>query len=347
MTETAQFQLEELKKIKGIGDKSARVLFVGGYNARKLAVAVPDDLVQLFKDNNSKLSMNKAKEMISNAGTYGARDILPPLRANEYQAELNAKRFYIPTDCNGLNNLLGGKGFASSSTAGMAGPQASGKTQVANELTVQALGLSEDAYVISFETELNTFSEDRLKQMSIAKGIEYDGSRIILTPSTRINDVSIQYYQYINADEIATEDHLDVKLIVVDSFTALFKRKFQGRERFTDRSGEFGRHLSYLEDMAKKYNALLFCTCQVYESPTSPSEYGFSSKDAYTHFGTNYIVWGGHILRHTLGAWFSVLRVVGSNEVEKNLWSCVLFDDSSNPRGECRFKVTDRGVVDA
>ncbi|MHC4748423.1 MAG: hypothetical protein ACYTFW_00980 [Planctomycetota bacterium] len=346
MPRSIQETISELEKVQEIGKKSATTLAEGGYTLRRLASAIPGDIVQLFVESGGKLSTNKAKIYIANALTALSRSAPPPLRASEFQEEMNKNLFYLKTDCTALNDLVG-TGFRNATTVGLAGPQASGKSQIVNELIVQALNLSEDAYVMTFETELNTFSNRRLHQIASAKGVDYDPNRVLLTPAQRIIDVRNQYYQYQNADEIAETEGLDVKLITVDSLTALFQRSFVRRERFGDRKAELGRHLSYLEDMAKKYNAVLVCTCQVYESPLSPSEYGFSSKDAYTHFGTNYIVWGGHILRHTLGTWLSVIRVQGGDDESKNLWSAVLFDSSEMPRGSCTFRISRKGIIDA
>ena len=40
----------------------------------------------------------------------------------------------------------------------------------------------------------------------------------------------------------------------------------------------------------------------------------YKRQDVRVQFGTNYMVWGGHILRHTLGTWLSLVKV------EKDIW---------------------------
>lgn len=52
------------------------------------------------------------------------------------------------------------------------------------------------------------------------------------------------------------------------------------------------------------------------------------------------MVWGGHILRHTLGTWLSLVKV------ESERWKCILFDSSELKRGECYFRITAKGIED-
>src|SRR3990170_179667 len=125
----------------------------------------------------------------------------------------------------------------------------SGKTQFMNELalyTINDLQVRDPENegppcVLFIETELNTLSEDRLIQMASARGWKYDGERIEIVPATRIRDVGTQYYQYQKAKDVCEAKDLNLKLIVVDSLTALFQRKYTGRELLPDRKQELAR----------------------------------------------------------------------------------------------------------
>ena len=234
--------------------------------------------------------------------------------------------------------MLGG-GLPSASTCGLAGHQAVGKTQIGFDLLLYNMNVL-GRHSLFIETELKTFSTRRLRQIAIARGWEYDGSKITLVPATRIRDVGTQYYQMQRARDSINREGLDCGIIIVDSLTALFKRKFSGRDLLPNRSAELGRHLSLIEDMAKEWNALAVCTCQVIQTPVSPGETGFTSADAYAQFGANYIVWGGNVLRHTLGTWIMLTKK------KKDVWEAILFDSSELESGKVQFRITEAGITD-
>jgi len=327
--------IEDLKKIPKIGEKAANALMKAGFNVKRLSTANPAEISRILG-----CSLREAKLVINGARETFQGLVKPPLTANQYQEILDKEIMLYKTDVNALDELLGG-GFKSSSTAGLVGPQATGKTQICNHMLIQVTcKYGRDGVFI--ETELNTFSNPRLRQIAAARGYKYDPSKVLVVPARRIRDVGMQFYQYEKVYEIAEAKGMDVGIIIVDSFTALFQRKYTGRELLPDRKQELGRHLSYLEDLAKEWNALLLCTCQVIECPVSPMEARgmMSSKDVRVQFGTNYMVWGGHILRHTLGTWLSLVKV------EKDIWKAILFDSSEVPSGECYFRITEKGIED-
>jgi len=327
--------IEKLKKVPRIGEKAARALFKEGYDLRKLSTAIPQDIVKILGCSN-----REAKLLIAKAYQILKEEILPPLRANEYEEEMKEKVKWYKTGSKKLDMALGG-GFRSYSTVALAGPQASGKTQIVNQLLLETV-CRHKRMAVFFETELNTFSNRRLREMASARGWKYDPKMVILVPAQRIRDVGTQYYQYEKVYDLITSQHLDVGIIIVDSLTALFQRKYSGREVLPDRKAELGRHLSYLEEMAKEFNALLLFTCQVIECPISPSEAkgAFSSADVRVQFGTNYMVWGGHVLRHFAGTWISCVKI--SKDVRK----LVIFDSSELDEQECLIKITRAGIED-
>jgi len=328
--------IEELMKVRRIGKKAAKALAQAQFDVRRLSTANPIEISQILG-----CTMKEAKLVIASAKEIYGGLIGPPLTAEEYEKEVGDKILTYKTHVKALDDLLGG-GFKSSSTVGLAGPQATGKTQICNHMLIEVIGnFNRDAVFI--ETELNTFSNRRLQQIAVSRGLKYDPSKVLLVPAKRIRDVGTQFYQYERVYDIVTSQKLDVGIIIVDSFTALFQRKYTGRELLPDRKQELGRHLSYLEDLSKEWNALLMCTCQVIECPVSPMEARgmMSMKDVRIQFGTNYMVWGGHILRHTLGTWLSLVKV------EKDTWKAILFDSSELKQGECLFRITERGIEEA
>jgi DNA repair protein RadA len=324
-------------RVPKVGPKAATKLFQAGYTLDRLASAVPEDIQQALR-----CTAKASKLLISAAQKILAEDVLPPLNAEEYQKVMDELQWTLKTGSKALNKLVGG-GFDSFGTVASAGPQSTLKTQIGFEMIVEAqrqFPAEDDGYSIFVETELKTFSNRRLQQMAAARGIVYDPKKVLLVPSQRIREVGTQYYQYRRVNSLAKSMGIHPRVIVVDSLTALFKRKFVGRELLPNRSAELGRHLSFLEDMTKEHNSILYCTCQIIQSPVAPNEPGFTSSDVYTHFGTSYMVWGGHILRHTLGTWLSL------DKYKADIWKVVLFDSSEMPRGSCLIRATARGIED-
>jgi len=327
--------LAELRKVQRVGEKAASALYNAGYTLRTLATAVPQDIVKVLS-----CSQKEAKLVIANAQTAFAGELKPPMTAKEYGEELDKTVKIFKTGSKKLDSLLGG-GFRTSSTVGLSGPQASGKTQFCNQMLLECThNHKRDAVFV--ETELNTFSNRRLQEMASGRGWDYDPEKVVLVPAKRIRDVGTQYYQYQRVYDVVTAEKRDIGIILVDSFTALFRRKYVGRELLPDRSAEMGRHLTFLEDLAKEWNAVLICTCQILECPVSPMEARgqMSSADVKAQFGTGYMVWGGHVLRHTLGTWISLVKK------KKDIWNATLFDSSELPCGVVEFKISSKGIDD-
>ena len=325
----------DLKKIAKVGTKAANALFAAGYTLERVAEAPPADIKDVLH-----CSMMAAKLLVSNAQKILGAAVLPPMTADEYEEEVKASTLWIKTGSKKFNEMLGG-GFPTSSTAGIGGHQATGKTQLGFELLLYTQNVLK-ADVLFVETELNTFSPRRLRQMAAARGWEYDGSKVVLVPARRIKDCGTQYYQYQRARDRIEAEGRNIKLIIIDSLTALFQRKFTGRELLPNRKAELGRHLTFLEDCCKKWNALLFVTCQVLECPVSPGEAkgGFSSASVRAQFRTGYMVWGGHILRHTLGTWLMVTKK------KADIWQATLFDSSELKADTIEFVLTEKGLED-
>lgn len=335
--------IEDLKKIDKVGDKAAKALFNAGFTLEKVSVAYPNDIMKVLG-----CSMKASKLVVANAKQANQGLIQPPILATEYDETMDKLVQWIKfKNAPKVNELLGG-GFKTSATAGLSGPQATGKTQfcfemllyVTNELLIP--GTQENRDVIFIETELNTYSKRRLEEMARANAWDYKAEKILIAPARRIKDCGTQYYQYQQCHEIANANEMNPGLIIVDNLTALFQRKYSGRELLPNRKAELGRHLSYLEDMAKEWNALMICTLQVIECPVTAAEAhgGFSQATAKAMYGTNYIPWGGNVLKHTLGTWLSM------EKTKKDYWRLVLFDSSELKSYATPFKIETCGIVD-
>ncbi|RLC81842.1 MAG: hypothetical protein DRI61_03305 [Chloroflexi bacterium] len=333
-------QLRELRQVKKVGRDTAYKLLAAGYTLFRLSNAEPSKIAEILGCSNKA-----AQEIINDAKSklHAGEKLGEPLTAKEYEQFLKKRIIWFSSGSNAIDQLVGG-GFRSSSTVGLSGPQATGKSQLILSTIVDCI-CNKGKYAMLIETELDTFDPLRVEGIARARGLidKYDPDKLVVVDAYKVRDVATQFYYYELLRDMARDNKWDVGLIAVDSFTAMFQRKFKGREMFTDRKRELGRHLSFLEDMAKEFNAVVMLSCQVIEVPVSPEESkgGMDVVRVRAQFGTPYMPWGGHILRHTVGTWLSLEK--GRS---KNIWKAYLFDSSRVKLGECYFQITEKGITD-
>jgi RecA/RadA recombinase len=138
----------------------------------------------------------------------------------------------------------------------------------------------------------------------------------------------------------AVEKSWDVGLMIIDSFNAKFRRAFAGRENFPKRSEEFGRHIDYLEEFAKKFNSAVLLTFQVGVTPEGGGQQGDQMRYNIEHYPV-----GGTLVQHNINTWISVNQVKGGIK-SNNVYEAHLVDSSYLPKATCQFQLTDKGVED-
>jgi len=334
-------QIEELKQVKRIGEIAANKLAAAGYTLFKLSHADPQKISALLK-----CSVKEAKLIIADALqklTEKAGALPKPMTAKDYRKFLDERIIWFSSGSKKIDDLIGG-GFRSSSIVGLSGPFATGKTQMILTTAIDCI-CNKGKYVLFMETELDTFDPIRLEEIAKARGLldKYDPEKLILVDAYKVKDVSTQFYYYTVLHDEAKTNEWDVGLIAVDSFNSLFQRKYRGRELLPDRKQEFARHISYLEDMAKDFNATVMLTFQVMSIPVSPEESRGSMDSALARSwtGTEYIPWGGNLVFHLCGTWLSLEKTRS-----KSIYKAHLFDSSRVKLGECYFTITDKGITD-
>jgi len=333
--------IEELKALPKIGEAAARKLVANEYTVFRLSHAEPGKIAQILG-----ISVKAAKEIIAAAleAVVNKTGELPrPMTASEYQKFLEERLDWYTTGSKQMDEILGG-GLASSSLVGICGPQETGKTQMVETTIVDCIcNKGHHAYFI--ETELSTVNPMRFEEIAKNRGWidRWDPEKLHIVSAYQIKNVEMQFYYYEVIYDMAKENGWEGGVLGIDSFNATFKRKFSGRELFPSRSQEFGRHYTFLEDMAKDLNLLIMLTYQVMETPVSPTESkgGMDSVKARAEFGTQYIPWGGHSARHPPATWISLEKTHS-----KTIWKAHLFGSSWRPLGECYFQITGKGVTD-
>jgi len=127
------------------------------------------------------------------------------------------------------------------------------------------------------------------------------------------------------AAEIIREKN--IKLVVVDSVTALFRSDYTGRGELAPRQQRLNRHLHALQRLADVYNVAVFMTNQVmsrpdimYGDPTAPI--------------------GGHVMGHFATVRCYLRKSKGDTRIAR------MIDSPNLPEGECVFTVTSDGIGD-
>ena len=127
-------------------------------------------------------------------------------------------------------------------------------------------------------------------------------------------------------EELLREDK-DIRLVVVDSLTALFRAEYVGRGTLATRQQKINRHMHTLAKMADMYNVCILVTNQVMAKPDQ-------------FFGDPTEAIGGHIVGHN-----STFRIY-LRKGKKGTRVAKLIDAPNLPDSECSFIVTENGVQD-
>lgn len=201
-------------------------------------------------------------------------------------------------------------------------------TQICMQLSVNVQlppergGLSGKAAFIDAE---GTFRWERIEAMARALGLDPD----------QIMD-GILYQRVYNTDhQMAVTDELfriipkeNVRLIVVDSVTGLFRAEYPGREYLAARQQKLNKHLHQLVRIAEAYNVAVVVTNQVMARP-----------DVFYGDPTQAV--GGHILYHVPGIRVKLRKGKGNRRIAR------VVDAPHLPEGEAVFAITDEGIRDA
>lgn len=306
--------MSTLESIPGIGPKTAQKLIEKGIKTvDQFSVKDPKEISLIMEVN-----MLKAKEMINAAKDMCFQDV-NIYNAEEYGDKIKKLTYFIPTGSNELNKLLGG-GWRTVSTYGLFGPFATGKTQLCNTAIVECASMGK--YVLICETESNTFNKDRWVEIAKKLNLNIDLTKIIIFPALQVGTVYAQFRGYEFLKRKAEENNWDVGLIIVDSFNAKFRRAFSGREMFPERAMEFGRHIDFLEEMAKKFNAVVILTFQV---GVTPDDSG--TKEDLMRYQSEYYPYGGTLVSHNINTWLSLDQFKGGAK-STNVYVANLADSS-------------------
>ncbi len=321
-TEETQNQTETelgLKDLPGVGPAAEAKLIEAGFDSvLSIAVSSPGNLVDAagFSEATARKVIKAARDSL-NMGFVTAFD------TEEEKAKNSIK---IPTGSVAFDSILDG-GIKSGGITITFSPGTVGKSQLAHQLTVNALLIRDTAEVVYIDTE-GTFTPQRIRQMLKGKNVSDDDADSYLKRII-VCKVHTPDHQIFMAEQIESlfNKKRDIILVVVDSLTALFRSSFTGRGQLADRQQKLNKHIRTLQKIADLHDIPVFVTNQVMDNPGQL--YGNPTKPV-----------GGHVVTH------SGYEIISLSKNSKGLRTAKLTDSPYMPEAEATFIITQNGIED-
>lgn len=235
----------------------------------------------------------------------------------------------ITTGSKALDALIGGGVETQAITEGF-GKFGVSKTQIAFQLAINAQLPKEKGglggHVIFIDTE-GTFKPMRIMQIAKEKGLDPDK----ILKNIRVGRAYSSDHQLLLVEkipEIIEKENLNVKLIIIDSLTGLFRSDYIGRGTLAERQQKLNVLMHTLQRLSDRYNAAIYVTNQVMARPD-------------TFFGDPTQPIGGHVVGHAATYRLYLRKAKGDKRIAR------LIDSPNLPDGETVFRITEKGVEDA
>lgn len=310
--------IKELEDLPGIGPTTAEKLRASGVDSLdKVATMAPHELNELVG-----ISVETAKKAVQAAKE--STTIIYETGSEVYKKRQDIGK--VSTGSDDLNDLIGG-GIETCSITEAYGRFASGKTQIGFQLSVNAQKPKEkgglDCAVLFLDTE-GTFRPERIRSIAEAAGMDpektLENMMVVRVTSTEQQMLTVE-----RADKLIVEKN--VKLIIVDSLTALFRAEYIGRGSLGERQQKLNQHIHRLQTLADKHNLAVYITNQVMDNP------GILFGDPTTPIG-------GNVLAHAATTRLYLKKSKEDKRIVR------LVDSPNMPEGECVIKITPNGIKD-
>ncbi len=309
---------ENIESLPGVGPKAAEKLRAAGYV----------DLMSIAAASAGELSAAaEIGEATSEKIITAARSKLKMgFKTADEVYEIRKQVGKITTGSKALDNLLNG-GIETQAITETHGAFGSSKTQLAHQLAVNVQlpeekgGLAGKAIYIDTE---GTFRPERIVQMS--KALDLDSDEVlknILVARAYNSDHQVVLAE--QSKDVIKEKN--VKLLIVDSLTSLFRTDYSGRGELAARQQKLNRHLHTLQKISDLFNIAIYITNQVMSDPGML--FGDPTKPI-----------GGNVLGHAATYRLYLRRAKGGKRVAR------LIDSPCLPEGEAIFQVTEDGIRD-
>lgn len=315
-------EIKDIRDIPGVGEKISEKLEQSGYNDL-MAIAVTPS-ARLADD--AGVGEATAKKIIQSARASLKMGFMSGTELLEKRKDVK----YMTTGSEDFDRLIGGQGVESQSITETFGEYGSGKTQLGLQLAV-TVQLPEEkggcnAEAVWIDTE-NTFRPQRI--MQLAKALDMDPEKAL--KKIKVARAFSSDHQMLLAEKVGDlieKEGANIKLVVVDSLTGLFRAEYVGRGTLANRQQKLNSHLHTLQRLADRFNLAVFVTNQVMARP-----------DIF--FGDPTKAVGGHILGHAATYRLYLRKSKGDKRIAR------LVDSPCLPEGEAVFTITDKGIRDA
>jgi DNA repair protein RadA len=167
-----------------------------------------------------------------------------------------------------LDGLLGGRGLHTGAVTEFFGQSNSGKTQICHTacVTVQAgkdrVGLARKALYIDTES---TFTQERIRQIAEVRGLNKTKAVNNIMVAQPMNSIDQEHY-LVKAGSVI-DQHNNIKLLIVDSVTGLYRGEYIGRAVLAERQQRLYRYMLMLRRLSEVYRVAVVVTNQVNEIP--------------------------------------------------------------------------------
>lgn len=308
----------KVEDLAGVGPTTANKLKEAGYSSlEQLAIASPAELCEV-----AEIGEGTADKIIK-----AARDALD-MGFETADKVLERRKIVerLTTGSKELDKLIGG-GVETQAITEAFGRFSSGKSQLAFQLAVNCI-LPKDkggfeGGCIFVDTE-NTFRPERIIQIAEEAGLDTQEVLKNILVARAYN--SAHQMILVEKAQEQIEKH-NIRLIIIDSLTSLFRAEFIGRGTLADRQQKLNQHIHALLKLANLHNIAVYVTNQVMSRPD-------------ILFGNPYEAIGGNIVGH--GSTYRIYLRKGAGE--KRI--ARLIDSPCLPEAEAVFTVTEKGVGD-
>ena len=308
----------EIEELEGVGPTIAEKLRLAGYDSvESIAVATPGELMEA-----SEIGARVAVKVINSARDASKMGYEKAVEVLERRKHIGR----VSTGSKMLDKIIGG-GVETQGITEVYGEFGTGKSQIAHNLCVNVQlppeqgGLGGKAVYIDTE---NTFRPERIAQMANAAGLD----TIKVLDSIYVARAHTTDHQMLLAEKAAEMAKNDgVRLLVIDSLTALFRAEYCGRGVLAERQQKLGRHVAALHKLSELNDVAIFVTNQVQSRP-----------DVF--FGDPTRPVGGHVLAH------AVTARVYLRKSKANTRTAHLVDHPGLPPESATFQITEAGIKD-
>ncbi len=310
--------VHDLEDLPGIGPTTATKLRAAGIDTLdKIAVASPHEIAEM-----TGISVEAAKKAVQTA----QESTTIAFETGEQFYEKRKLIGKISTGSSDLNDLIGG-GVETNGITETYGRFASGKTQLGFQLAVN-VQLPKDkgglgGNVLFIDTE-GTFRPERIEQIAKAAGMDpkavLANIAMVRVPTTEQQILTLE-----RADSVI--QGMNIKLIIIDSLTSLFRSEFIGRGALGERQQKLNQHIHRLQTLADKYSLAAYITNQVMDNPG-------------IMFGDPTVPIGGNVIAHAATTRLYMRKSKEDKRIVR------LVDSPNMPEGECVIKITLDGIKD-